>query len=232
MGHWKPTLFDFWRRNSWLLSDCSMSPKPERMLIGLEQRCGAVYIQNMILFNEGNYYIEHGSRRKGVYNAQVKVSDKGKRDYQMSRVYDAERALDAGATMAYPHPTILHSVTCGLIDNIVGQDEYVRLFGSTRLLIEFSKRRTRSEAFRLDQLAKISFPETGKIYLYDIYHELAHCVTLLAGEPSHGERFAGAFLAIAHLSPWESHGRRAESRLPKFSVALPENIHKFVPEQK
>ena len=181
----------------------------------------------MILFHEGSYYIEHGSRRKGVYNSRVKVSDAGRNDYQKTAVYKAESALDRCGSLKYTHPMIVQFVTCGLIDAVVRQDEFVRLFGSTRMLVEFSSRRKRSCTIMYDGLAKMVFAKSELIYLFDIYHELAHIVTLRSGEPPHGQRFAGAFALIARLSPWGSHGLRTELELMKRNIKTPINLNKF-----
>ena len=154
----------------------------------------------MILKQNGQFYIEAGQpRRKGVYNHRVRIADAGKRDYQRQRLYDAEKKADARLHYCMHSKLFAQYITVGIIDDLVSQDEYIRLFGSTRLLVEFSARRKRSEAFRSDGVAKISFHQTDTLFPLDIIHELAHTVTLKEGEPAHGERFAGAMVLMTCL---------------------------------
>lgn len=155
----------------------------------------------MILKQNGQFYIEAGPpRRKGVYNHRVRVTDAGKRDYQRQRLYDAEKKADALLHFCMHSKLFAQYITVGIIDELVSQDEYIRLFGSTRLLVEFSARRKRSEAFKSDGVAKISFHQTDTLFPLDIIHELAHTVTLCSHEPAHGERFVGAMLHMRFLS--------------------------------
>lgn len=159
----------------------------------------------MILHHDSSFFIEHSVRRKGIHHSRFPVSDTGQRDTTRKLVYEAERKTDrlAEAKVLLTSSVLIHYTTAAIIDYIVTQEEYTRLFGDTSLVIEFSKRRTKSRAWRDGRKGFISFAlNPPHVHVLDVMHELAHTVTLRDDEPSHGDRFCDAFIRIAGLSPF------------------------------
>lgn len=165
----------------------------------------------MILHANGSFYIEHGSRRKGYFNSRFKASDAGRRDMNRSLVYKAERVADKCeyAFIPLPKSSLRRYVTASMIDIIVTQDEYLKWFGSTSLLVNFSGRLKSSRAC----VGCIEFADRDSVSLFDIYHELAHHVSMRHNEPHHGDRFIAAFILIASLSPFTDHSSYLDSPL-------------------
>ena len=168
----------------------------------------------MILRDHNEFYIEHGTKRKGWFNSKSKVFDKGKKDRRRKAVYatelEAER-LSAFGFIPICDGELYKYLIASVIDIIVTKDEYVEWFGSTSLLIKFSKSRDRSRAW----INAIEFATRDKVSMFDIYHELAHTVTLRNTEPNHGERFLSAYLLIASLSPFDNHAQHLVRQLNK-----------------
>lgn len=166
----------------------------------------------MIINHNGSFYIEHTLRRKGIHHSRFKPKGGGDRDSHRSRLYKAETRVGSRA-MSCP-PLLTSYCVAGLIDLVVTSDEYVRLFGDTRLLIKFDRARVRSQAKRSGKIGHISFGKSyTKIQPLDVLHELAHTVTLMHGEQAHGPRFIDAFIRITELVyPSLAEGLKKEIR--------------------
>ena len=168
----------------------------------------------MLLQVDGSFYIEHGSGRKGWYNARTRPDDAGKTDWLRSRVYRAESATErrvSHSRLRTASAVLSRYLTASVIDYIATSEEYVRWFGSTELLVKFNHTLSTSRAWA----GCIEFSSRGGVDMFDIYHELAHHVTIRGGEPYHGERFRGAMLLIASLSPFVNHAHILARQLDK-----------------
>jgi len=168
----------------------------------------------MILHMDGAFFIEHATNRKGYYNARTRVGDSSMRDIYKGDVYRTENLCEASADhshVAVPGPSLCNYLTASVIDHIVSHGQYVEWFGSTELLVKFSKRLGASRAW----VGCVEFVQREQVELFDIYHEIAHHATLRSTEPHHGERFLGAYLLVASLSPYPHHARILADQLRK-----------------
>lgn len=159
----------------------------------------------MLIRQKDAFYVEHGGRRRGYYNARVTVFDAGRRDYRKRKAYGAEEAaeLACGNESKMPNAPLSRYAVASAIDYIVTQPLFIEWFGATHLLLMFSTTRSCSRAWA--GCIEFADDETRGFSWFDIYHELAHNVTLRDDEPHHGERFIGAMLLIASLSPVQEH---------------------------
>ena len=172
----------------------------------------------MLIRQADAFYIETGGRRRGHYNARVSTNDVGNRDSSKTKAYRAESEAEKyfGARSTIINQPMKHYIVASIIDYIVTQPLFIEWFGSTHLLILFNQRRQCSRAW----CGCIEFADHSQCGLawFDVYHELAHHVTLRDDEPAHGERFVGAMMLIASLSPYPEHAERLAQQLKQQGI--------------
>lgn len=172
----------------------------------------------MLIRQDNDFFIEHGENRRGYFNSRMHITDAGSKDKHRSKVYDAEQCAENAFSLPLSHihcPNKNYYVA-GVIDSIVTQDDYVKWFGGTHLLVMFSRSRGRSRAMR--ECIEFADNISCGVPWFDIYHELAHSVTISDDEPHHGERFIAAFIMIASLSPVKAHGNELAKQFRKVGL--------------